>query len=360
MAIFTLLGLDADMAIIQIVRFTNLQWNRKYHEVGDFTLQLSLDQYNPDVKYLYTKDRPELGIVQKRTYVTNKGKSYIQLQGVFFEHELSRMICYPKGTTNITNQPNWEFQEGPAETVAYAFFNGFKQLSTSTVSVDLGITAEETEGRGEEAVHYRNSEDLSYKIYDILKPSGMSYRVLYDLDDNVKTFEVWQGKDRKSQNTAGNNPIVFSTKYGNISNLNLLIDDGEYRNGCIVVHETSENDVQVFNVRAVFNEDEDPKVLMTQRSSLNKSEYTASEFLEALDNEGKNALAQTLKITNLEYDTLLGSYEYMVDFDLGDICTIEVPEMNVAINARLIGCYEVIKKNGWTMTMEFGEPITQA
>ena len=52
-----------------------------------------------------------------------------------------------------------------------------------------------------------------------------------------------------------------------------------------------------------------------------------------------------------------GSYEYMTDFDLGDLCSIEIPEINLSAHARLIGCYEVMKSGQWSMTMEFGTPI---
>ena len=77
----------------------------------------------------------------------------------------------------------------------------------------------------------------------------------------------------------------------------------------------------------------------------------------ALENEVSNALNETVKIINIEFDALMGSYEYMKDFDIGDECTLEIPEMSLSADARLIGCYEVMKSGQWSMTMEFGTPI---
>ena len=54
---------------------------------------------------------------------------------------------------------------------------------------------------------------------------------------------------------------------------------------------------------------------------------------------------------------MMSSYEYRTDFDLGDLCSIEIPEMDLSAQARLIGCYEVMKSGQWSMTMEFGTPI---
>ena len=141
MRAFNLLALDEDFQIIGTLRPSNVQWNRKYHEAGHFIIQLPVSQYDRTVKYIYTKDRPELGIVKKTSYLSVRTKSYVQLFGYFLESKLARMIVYPKGTTNITNSPNWEEYSGKAEDVAYAFFNAFKTLETADASIDIGITA---------------------------------------------------------------------------------------------------------------------------------------------------------------------------------------------------------------------------
>ena len=64
-----------------------------------------------------------------------------------------------------------------------------------------------------------------------------------------------------------------------------------------------------------------------------------------------------VKTINVEFDAMEGSYEYGIDFDLGDLCSIEIPEMGISAEARLIGCYEVMKSGGFSMAMEFGTPI---
>ena len=357
---FNILGLNEDYEIVQPFKASNLQWNRKYHESGNFILQIPPSQFSNDVKYIYTNDRPEMGIIKKKTYLSVKNKSYIILSGPMLESELSRMIVYPKGDTNITNSPSWEYREGNAEDVAFAFFNAFKRLETSSIVVDIGIDSGTSQGRGSQVKHYRNGEqieDLGYKIYDILKPSGMSWRISYDLDDNTRVFNVWSGKDRTQDNTGGNNPVVFSTKFGNITKPNIVLDETDYKNGCIVIHETVNNDVSSFTVRVVFNDDTDDRNLTYLRSGLNKSEYTTQQFYEAMDQEGENELKEDIKTINLEFDAMPGSYVYREDFDLGDLCSIEIAEMGITADMRLIGCYEVMKEGKWKMSMEFGTPI---
>ena len=356
---FNVIALNKNYEIVSLLRFTNLQWNRKYHESGNFSIQIPLKQYSSDIRYIYTKDRPEMGKVTQRNFVNQNGYSYMQLSGYFLEKELDRHVVFPYGTSNITNAPSWVCQSGKAEAVAYAYFNGFKAMTTESVSSDLGIEAGTSQGRGKDSVHYRNGEYLGYKIYDILKPSGMSYRVLYDFVNSAKKFDVWTGIDRTEENSDGNNPVVFSTKYGNIKNPNVLIDETEYKNACIVMNEQSVNNVSSYISRAVFlmEECEDSCQFLSEQSSLNRGDYTESDFKTALDNEGINALGNAVKIINVEFDAMEGSYEYMEDFDIGDLCNIEIPEIDLSAQARLIGCYEVMKSGQWNMTMEFGTPI---
>lgn len=316
-------------------------------------------QYSDEILYIYTRERSEVGKVTQLNYVERDGYGYMQLSGYFLEKMLDRHVCYPKGASNITNSPSWLFSSGTAEDVAFAYFNGFKTITATTGSSTLDIQTEVSQRRGKQAIHYRNGEYLGYKIYDILKPSEMSYRVLYDFVNRMKKFECWSGLDRTEGNVEGNNPVIFSTKYGNIKNPNILIEKSSYKNACVVTNEQLVGDASTFTSQAVFDiaHDDLEVSFLYQKSALNAGDYTTSELQAALRNEGMNAMQNFPKTINLEFDAMAGSYEYGIDFDLGDKVSIEVPEINLSAQARLIGCYEVMKSGEWTMTMEFGTPI---
>lgn len=356
---FNTIALDKNYQIVSLIRSTNLQWSRKFHEAGTFSIQIPIEQYNSSMRYIYTKDRPELGKITQINYVRQQQYKYIQLSGYFMEKTLDRHVVFQNGASNVTNAPSWPFQSGKAEDVAYAFFNAFKKLTTASASSNLNIISGISLGRGKDSVHYRNGELLGWKIYDILKPSGMSYRVLYDFVESNKKFEVWSGFDRTENNADGNNPIIFATKYGNIKNPNILIDDTEYKNACLNTNEQTDNDVTTYVSRATFNaaSGDDEYWFLSNSSTLNRNEYTSSDLAVAMDNEALNALTGYPKIINVEFDAMESSYEYRTDFDLGDLCSIEIPEMDLSAQARLIGCYEVMKSGQWSMTMEFGTPI---
>lgn len=341
-----------------MIRSTNLQWSRKYYEPGTFSLQIPIGQYSSDIEYIYTKSRPEIGKVEQINYLNERNYKNIQLSGYFLEKELDRHVVYHKGTSNILDGPVWIEASGKAEDVAYTFFNAFKKISTDIFVSDLGILSGESSGRGKKSAHTRNGEYLGKKIYDILKPSEMSYRIGYDFVNNRKKFDVWSGVDRTEGNTGKNNPVIFSTKYGNIKNPNILISKTDYKNACIVSNEQINGETSSYTTRAVLKENDDGAIrFLSLMSALSKSEYAESEFITALENEALNELENHQVLINVEFDAMEGSYEYLVDFDIGDKCSLEFPEMNLSLQAIMIGCYEVIKSGKWTMTMEFGEPV---
>lgn len=361
--------MDADFNIISLLRYTNLQWNRKYYETGTFSVQIPLEQYSSKIRHIYTKDRPELGVVTQINYVNQRGYRNVQLSGYFLEKELGRRIVYPYAkVTNIKNAPSWTVQRGKAESVAFAFFNGFKDLVYTDIHTPddpplyscLGIVPGTDYGRGNDTEQTRKDEELDKKIYSILKLSGMSYRISYDFDENKKVFQVWSGVDRRQEQSV-NNPIVFSTKYGNIKNPNIVISDTDYKNAVIEhadYRNASGEDITKVMVFVPYDRPADnDDHFVYKNSGINRNDYDEDSFDDALRNEAFLQLESFKKDFNVEFDAMEGSYRYMTDFDLGDNVSIEIPEIDVSGEARLIGCYEVIKQGEWSLTLEFGEPI---
>lgn len=351
-----LIALNADFEIISLLSYTNLQWNRKYHKSGYFSVQIPLKQYRNDIQYIYTKDRPEMGKVTQINYIGKNGYRAIQLSGYFLEKQLDRFVVYPSGVGNIGNAPGWIEQSGPAEDVAVAFFDGFKSVTVGGVTASLKVDRTESRGRGNTAKHTRNGEQLGHKIYNILKPSGLSYRVSYDFVNNIQNFEVWGGFDR-TDSQYDNNPVTFSTKFGNIKNPDVLLDESNYCN-CAIAAKEAQNEGEQNYVRAVLEAADENYCFAYVASALRPDDYSATEeFYSAMENEAHLEIQNRTKTVSVEFDALVGSYEYMTDFELGDKCNVEIPEIGFYANSRLIGCYEVIKNGEHTLTLEFGTPV---
>lgn len=347
-----ILALDENFDVVSILAYENLQWTRKFFETGWFSIQIPSNQYNDNIKYIYTKDRPEIGVVSQKNYrITNNAKT-VNLSGFFAEKELDRMIVYPIGEGNIVNSPTWSMQKGKSEDVALKFFDDFKKISYNNdgiKSVELNISTRPSRGRGKRSEHSRNSENLGHKLYKILKFSNLSYRIVFDFFKKTKELEVWSGVDRTVDNVEKNNQIVFSTKYGNVENIDILISETEEKTAYIATGTYGE-DKRIVLADAQGSE----STFLHFDSSVNREDFKSqSEFKNAIAKNGHAEVLKHKKVFSLDFKPVLGSYEYRKDFDLGDICTVEVPEMSVSESAILTGCIETIKNGQWILTMEF-------
>ncbi len=355
-----IMGLDKDFNIVCYLSYSNLQWRRKWYESGSFSVQIPADQYDDSIKYIYTKDRPEVGEISQVNYIKDEGSYIFALSGYFLEEQLNRRVVYKLGSGNITNGPTWVNQSGAAETVATAFFNAFKDVkytynNTAFESI-LGIEAQASQGRGKNSEHERGEEYLGNKVHTILKPSEMSYRVLYDLDSNKKVFKCVKGHDRTQDNEDDENPVIFSTAYGNLKNPNILISDTDYKNCYISSNRYTEDDVEIVDVQANCEraDGDTSDRFLNNDASVNRNDYsTTAEYIAAIHSQGHEKLIECKKKATFEFDALEGSYEYLEDFDIGDKCSLEVPEVGLSKDAVLIECTEVIKKGTWTLTLEF-------
>lgn len=356
---FEVMGLDKDFNLVSLLRYSNLQWRRKFYEAGSFSIQIPLEQYDPAIKFIYSKDRPEVGEICQVNYMDKDGRRTFALSGYFLENQLNRRVAYPHATSNIVNSPSWIELGDTAEDVATYFFDDFKDVTVSkngTKTCELGIATAASSHRGKYSEHTRNGEYLGNKIHEILKPSEMSYVIEYDYINNTKTFHCVKGQDLTQENALENNPVVFSTRYGNLKNPNILWSEENYKNAYIATNEYTEDDIKyLYSQSDVEKLDTDLYVdFLYVSSSVNKSDYeTETAYLSAIANDGHTELLKSIRTISFDFDSIEGSYRYRQDFDLGDKCSLEVKEIGLSVDAVLTACTEVIKQGSWTLSLEF-------
>lgn len=406
MKAFNVLALDENFDIVDIVAFIDLQWSRKWHECGSFSMQVPIEQYKTSWKYIFTKDRPEVGEITQINYFTQNGKQMMCVSGYFLERQLDRMVCFPRpkivdqrasGKPSMSNLQQYALlgQDGyhaigRACNVAYQYFESFKEVwfyndkTSSAVSnfrLNIVNNGYDEDSSWKIADHYANGEHLGQKIYDILKPSGGSYRVTYSFDDEHMHFRVKAGKDRTSDNDKNNEPIVFSTLYGNVRNPNIVFDSSEKKDAIVALAKYQTNDGDGTAEKMV----EHNSIIMTcapnaegyfesVTSEISITDYKLNDNYVNRDDASYNTIgfrnasidknlstlnSVNISIINIAFDSTIGTYEYMEDFDIGDLVSLEVPEIGLSADVRIIGCYETMQNGLWELNLEFGEPIVK-
>lgn len=389
---FGLMALDENLDIITLVPYSNLQWCRKYHEAGTFSIVLSPQvQYTKDWKYIYTSERPELGQISQVNWSKKNVQSTVTISGYFMENVLNNMIVYPKPSVlmptsgsetdlgvSILNDgfsPTWVSYSGTADMVARAFFNGFKTirfknyeigdttgstLVSESFTIPMDILDVES-GTYNYSCHTRNGEKLGAKLYDILNESHASYRVNFNFTTKRMYLSIIHGKDRTATTTEDVNPCVLSSNNGTITDASLVVSNTEEKDAMIQYSESDELTMVLVNAKS-----DATGRFMAQSMSQNRNDYIEDDTittsaikqfkLDAMA-DATDKLREKVEKFNFQFSAITGSYEYMTDFDLGDMVSIEVPEIDLSMDAQIIGINEVVKNGVWSMSFEVGNTI---
>lgn len=389
---FSLKILDENYDLVTPINYASVQWDREFNTVGKFVIEGVVGDYNRNTwKYVYTEKRKELGIISQVNWKKDASKSTITLSGYFQEIELHRMVCYAKPThfdddtgthygTSIlsTGAPTWVTAKGTADSVAIAFFNGFKQISlrnyqvgdfegaqgvkTNTYALDiqLGTVAS---GDYHYSIHNRNNEYLDRKMYDILKPSYASYEVILDYLNKIKQLNIIHGIIRTQAGHAfGVNPILLSSKNGTIKNASLVTSDTDTKDAVI---QYSEDDTQTLILANVLPDSIgrfEVANMRSRQSDFINNDTPASPTQDRLHKlsvmgDASDMLNGKKDVLNIQFDYVNASYRYMEDFDLGDVISVEIPEIDISADAQIVACHEVIKSGVWSLNLEIGSTI---
>ena len=325
-------ALKQDYSISDALNPLNVQWTRKYYEVGTFSIQIPYDQYIDDMVYIYSKDKDELGVIDNVRYSISNGLKSVQLSGVFLEKELDDKVVVPNFNGN-----------GILEDEVIRMVNQYKS--------DIPLLADaESQGRGNNVEFVATENGIATELYKILQNEEYSFRVAYDYESNSKAFSIWKGKDR-TQNQTENNPILFSTAFKNLINPDVVLQKN-LKNYAIVKGSFDGADVTAI---VDLSNGEYQKQIVIDGSSVESEGLTKDEYIEKLKMFGESELLnQYVDVENIAFDVDNESYEYKVDYDLGDKCTVIVEDIGLVLEGRIISIYEVYKDNRRELSVEFG------
>lgn len=327
-------ALDENFNVVSVgIPYLNLQWNRKYYDFGQFSMQIALKHYEPTWAYIGSPDRKELGIVQK---IDSSDFDTIQISGFFAEKMLDFKACYPRYIGDVAK----------TEIAARNIFTRYKD--------DLPILLGEINDPplGDRTQSDFSDDQLGEKLYKILESRECSYSVRYDYLTSKLYFEVWQGLDRTQ--SARKNPMQsFSYEFGNVMNRDIDFDDSAYKNYVIIPVDADDNG----NERQTFyldwsNGEMKREFVLDLRSTRPEEGQSAASFKEACLQEAVEQLMTRQKVESIDIDVV--DKGYLTDYDLGDKCDVTLSDIGVIMETRIVEVDEVFKPAGHSLTVGLG------
>ncbi|MGI6579943.1 MAG: siphovirus ReqiPepy6 Gp37-like family protein [Saccharofermentanales bacterium] len=184
---------------------------------------------------------------------------------------------------------------------------------------------------------------------DIGEFAGIGYEVYLDHKNKEFIFDVIP---ERIQTIGSDNPVVFSRDYNNIANLNYTLDTSE--------------DVTVAYAGG-YGTDEDRLIQLVARNEedMNLSGYNrkeswidvaSSQTVDDLIYEAQHQLSKKEKKETLSSNAIPNvSFEYLKNWDIGSIVTVESRRLGFMQNKKITAVKEVYERNKVEITPTFGK-----
>lgn len=342
-------------AVGAIAIFNTLIWDRRYYEPGVFELYAPVDTFPllNTGKYICRNDRDELAVIRNPCYKQNNaGERSAYAKGYFVESLIGNRVI--NSTQNLTGTPE-DIMRSLVNTFVINPSDGNRKMPI----VRLGTR----KGFGTSVRVQTTGANLSDKLYEIGQTQEMSHRLVYDYENNILTFEVWQGLDRTDSQEV-NSWAIFSNSFYNVKDVIYERNDSEYKNYAYVAGE-GEGAARVvveIDIRSSTTEERrelyvDARDLQSSYYDSNNVEhhYTAAQYREMLRQRGLEKLSEynMIEIVNSNIDPG-ANLVYETDFDLGDLCTYQNTELGITCTKRITQIQEVYEGVKTSLVLTFG------
>lgn len=343
--------LDENMQTIgSISLFKTLIWTRRYYEYGLYELHTAASFFSLLNRgaFLWRNDRDELGLIEDVQYSQDeKGATTCFAKGYFSEKLLKDRVA-PRSVTII----------GTPEAIGRQLVQTYAISPTDDRKIE-NLVLGESKGIGKSIKMQDTGFDISEKLYEVEATQEQSHRLKYDYLNNVLIFETWEGLDRRDTQNV-NSWAVFSNSFANIKDVSYERDISPYKNYAYVAGEGEGLDRIIVEVDIRTDKSEKRREIYVDARDLQSkdsdgNDMAADVYKETLYQRGLEKLAAFAKIevVNSSVDPL-ANLKYMVDFDLGDLCTYINTDVEIKLDQRITEIQEVYEGSTESITVAFG------
>ena len=332
-----------------------LNWRERFSETGSFELWCPLNDQNAELLredyYVWLGGTHDTaGIIEFRELeVDEEGTETIHVQGRLLECILERRTLYP--TFTFTGKAGAAINKmvditlvNPTDTKRKVPF-----LSVDSSGDNLGaqVSFQKTGG------------DVLSQSSELAQANGLGFRVSFNPRSKTMIFRVLQGTDRTIDQSVVN-PVYFASDLDDILESSYSHNKSDFKNVAYVAGEDSGSNRKVVEVgtstgidrREVFVDAKDLQSGGDNGETIPDAEYTAM-----LQERGKTHLEeykdiQTFSATVRTFGVT--SYEYGVDFFLGDRVTVYDQKLKVRANAIVTAVELEYDTDGQNLQLTFG------
>ncbi|WP_017728479.1 siphovirus ReqiPepy6 Gp37-like family protein [Halalkalibacterium ligniniphilum] len=215
--------------------------------------------------------------------------------------------------------------------------------------------------RGLSLFYQTRYKSLLDELEKLSLTSGLGWFMYLDTANKKWVFDVEEGKDLTSTNTAGNNPVIFSADFDNIKGAQFVNSDLDYKNVAYVAGQgegAERRVVVVGDAKGLERHELFVDARDIEETDENGDPIPVAEIDERLKSRGLTALAERNREKFFESQILTdGPFKYEKDWNLGDVVTTQVKKWGVTLDARITEVREIYQPSGFQLEVVFGHSM---
>lgn len=364
---------NTDRVLIGIIDTAkSVIWKQEYYGTGDFEIYIQATPKNVQLlkvgNYVTRSDDRNVGIIERVdvTYTAIDGRMIIAT-GRFAKILLGRRIIY----NMVSNSIRPVVSSGNVETAVRKLVNdniiaatdSARNISFFELGAAAGLTETIIDIDGNSAPKQTSFENLLVYTDAVLSEYFLGAYVGMNRETLKLQYNVYKGVDRSTDNATGNIPIVFSQEFDNLLSSEYYIDDKTYKNVALIGGE-GEGAERFFSLLVSPNTGINRREMFVDASGQSRTyrvddvdkTYTNAEYHSLLITRGKQELANYITAEHFAgaVDVTNNMYQFGVDFNLGDIVTVQDNAIMKYINTRIVKTTEIQDDAGYNINIEFG------
>lgn len=334
--------------------FTALRWTEKYDKCGSFELWCPATPENAEMlkedNLLWTgsKSVGVIEIIQRN--LTQQNAVEINVRGRLIE-------CY-LGTRTV-----WDMYTATNKSVSdimreIVIINCIRPTNPDRIIPMLRLNPNQKQYGSKISIQRTGSDVLSVQE-ELSSSHGLGFSVDFSPREKSLEFSVLNGIDR-TINQSIVTPVVFSsdtedilssTYFHNKNNLKTLALVAGYGEGA-ARKKTTVGSGSGLRRKELFVDARD-----LQETDVNGFVIPEAEYIKMLVQRGSEYLSERKDIEN--FDAVIKSfgeqqYVYGVDYNKGDLVTVQDKILGITVNARITEVERVYDQNGYSLNLVFG------
>ncbi len=338
---------DLSETLAVVDNYKSLIWTKRYYTAGEFELYMLADKkllpYLKIDNVITRENDDRLMIIEKIEITTNASDGdFFIISGRSFESILSRRIVIDPLNINKSNP----------QSVIYDLIGYNMQGNTVRYLMDFVLSDNLLPLSNVVNGQYRG-DNLLDTITAICKTYGIGIKMTEY--EGKYMLECYQGKDTN---------VIFSKKLDNLISSSYVQDTKQYFNGAWVFGEgegearkniftfVDDKFVHDIKLRELFVDARDLSSKIRDDSG-NETQMPEETYFSKLEQRGKEKLAEKgMEVTFTAEINYNIAFKYKVDYDLGDLVTVENGYGTTA-HARIAEIVETWDENGYTCIPTF-------